>query len=184
MHFAAQYPARTCPCRTLHRHPRGRRRMTWGRRGSLLLRRETLSFSPLCRVIPAHYPLHGPRLAEPVSRAQSGGGLSESQSPAARSLRRSLLFRRRGKGAAGPSGGRSPPRARRRRAGRGSRSSTWERARGSRYPARVAGARYAGWRQSCAKSTLKCGSPRDARGPTRPTAAWRGRWRSRAGRGG
>jgi hypothetical protein len=53
--------AEDAPLSTLHRRPRGRRRMTRGRRGSLLLRREALSSFPSCRFIPAHYPFGEPR---------------------------------------------------------------------------------------------------------------------------
>lgn len=47
-------PACTCPCPTLRMHPRGRRRMARGHRGSLGLRCRALSSPPSCRFIPAH----------------------------------------------------------------------------------------------------------------------------------
>jgi len=52
--FRGSIPNPCVPLSTLRRRPRGRRRMTRGRRGSLLLRREALSSSPFCRFIPAH----------------------------------------------------------------------------------------------------------------------------------
>jgi hypothetical protein len=49
------------PLSTLHRHPRGYRRMTRGRCGLLLLHRSGLSPLTLCRFLPAHQITRNPR---------------------------------------------------------------------------------------------------------------------------
>ena len=52
--FRGSIPCPHVPLSTLRRAPRGAPRMTRGRRGALLLRREALSSFPSCRFIPAH----------------------------------------------------------------------------------------------------------------------------------
>ena len=52
--FRGSIPGPHVPLSTLHPRPRGRRRMTRGRRGSLALRRMTLPFTTPCRFLPAH----------------------------------------------------------------------------------------------------------------------------------
>ena len=52
--FRGSIPGPHVPLSTLHPRPRGRRRMTRGRRGSLALRRLTLPFTTPCRFVPAH----------------------------------------------------------------------------------------------------------------------------------
>jgi hypothetical protein len=67
--FRGSIPGPHLPLSTLRRRPHGRQCMTRGRRGSLLLRRETLPFSPVCRFIPAHCLRHIVPLGERHLRA-------------------------------------------------------------------------------------------------------------------
>jgi hypothetical protein len=81
--FGAQWLACLCPCPTLHPRPHGRRRMTRGLDGSLLLSSTALSSATPCRFIPAlsHFSLNtttrlGMRRSKPaaaVSRSTPTG---------------------------------------------------------------------------------------------------------------
>lgn len=80
--FRDSIPRPCVPLSTLHRHPCRHRRMTRGRRGSLLLRREALLSSPSCRFIPAHYPFGEHRRTTCPRYTASPGNRSRTSSPA------------------------------------------------------------------------------------------------------